>query len=312
VERPEFLKVLQHFPNTSPDEAKEIMLLKANYPFSQLLHALAARVSKGLEAEDSKKVLQLAAVYSADRSVLKSLMESENSVTTNAVAGGATKEAVPPTSINPGKQAVDVASTVLEDLAKLHQLRQNFELLFTGAPVSVQIPPEKQEVTITPQETEVKVAEETKEQAKSKKERIVEIAKTIATPVQDTILNVDSGFRSRKKKKDAMDSFIDQIVVSKQELTPESEKHKEQIEMIDQFIKTQPMITGAKDKQGQNDDLSTIKTGEFGDHIVSETLVEILLKQGKKEKAIEVLKKLIWKFPQKKAYFAAQIEELRK
>ena len=49
----------------------------------------------------------------------------------------------------------------------------------------------------------------------------------------------------------------------------------------------------------------------YGDNIVSETLVEILLKQGKKDKAIEVLKKLIWKFPQKKAYFAAQIEDLK-
>jgi predicted Zn-dependent protease len=55
-----------------------------------------------------------------------------------------------------------------------------------------------------------------------------------------------------------------------------------------------------------------IKSGEFGDHIVSETLVEILIKQGKKDKAIEVLKKLIWKYPQKKAYFASQIEELKK
>ena len=50
----------------------------------------------------------------------------------------------------------------------------------------------------------------------------------------------------------------------------------------------------------------------YSDNIVSETLVEILLKQGKKEKAVEVLKKLIWKFPQKKAYFAARIEELKK
>jgi hypothetical protein len=40
--------------------------------------------------------------------------------------------------------------------------------------------------------------------------------------------------------------------------------------------------------------------------------VEILIHQGKKERAIEVLKKLIWKFPQKKAYFAAQIEDLKR
>jgi hypothetical protein len=41
-------------------------------------------------------------------------------------------------------------------------------------------------------------------------------------------------------------------------------------------------------------------------------LVELLLKQGKKEKAVEMLKKLIWKFPQKKSYFAARIQELKK
>ena len=54
------------------------------------------------------------------------------------------------------------------------------------------------------------------------------------------------------------------------------------------------------------------KNASLSDNIVSETLVEILIRQGKKEKAIEVLKKLIWKFPQKKAYFAARIEDLKK
>src|SRR5690606_36885741 len=108
------------------------------------------------------------------------------------------------------------------------------------------------------------------------------------------------------------DVLIDQIVTTKEEITPENDKQKEQIEIIDQFMRIQPSISGAKDKQTAPEDLSSIKTGDFGDAIISETLVEILVKQGKKEKAIEVLKKLIWKFPQKKAYFASQIEELKK
>ena len=108
--------------------------------------------------------------------------------------------------------------------------------------------------------------------------------------------------------------IIDEIVLSKSKIEPANEKQKEQLEIIDQFIKTQPSISAAKEKPPHvpDGDLSTIKTGEFGDNIVSETLVELLLKQGKKDKAIEVLKKLIWKFPQKKSYFAAQIEELKK
>lgn len=109
------------------------------------------------------------------------------------------------------------------------------------------------------------------------------------------------------------DSLIEEIKSTKKKIKPEGDKQKEQIEIIDQFIKTQPSIPRPKPTMAvaQDNDLSE-PSAQFGENIVSETLVEILLKQGKKEKAIEALKKLIWKFPQKKAYFAAQIEELRK
>ena len=114
------------------------------------------------------------------------------------------------------------------------------------------------------------------------------------------------------KPKEA-DSLIEEIKSTKKKIKPEGVKQKEQIEIIDQFIKTQPSIPRPKPTAmvSPDNDLSE-PSAQFGENIVSETLVEILLKQGKKEKAIEALKKLIWKFPQKKAYFAAQIEELRK
>jgi hypothetical protein len=305
VETPEFLRVLQHFPDTSFQEAEAVLTLKENYPFSQVLHTLSARVSKDHDFSNSKSELQLAAVYSADRAVLKDIMEASKDEGVFSV-GKLGNETLP-------KGGLDLANTVLEDLAKLHQLKQNFELLFIDGPVSTQTPvePDTSE-PIAPKPVEVSTQDNEGVSLKSKKERIVQLAKAFTSPVEETVLQVEPGFKSKRRKKDAMDNFIDQIAVSKQELTPESEKHKEQIEIIDQFIKIQPSISGTKDKQGQNNDLTTIKTGEFGDHIISETLVEILLKQGKKEKAVEVLKKLIWKFPQKKAYFAAQIEELRK
>jgi predicted Zn-dependent protease len=120
--------------------------------------------------------------------------------------------------------------------------------------------------------------------------------------------------KGRKKKSENSGEELIEEIANKEELSPEGDKQKEQLEIIEQFIKIQPSITQTKEKPftPPTGDLSTIKTGEFGDNIVSETLVEILVKQGKKDKAIEVLKKLIWKFPQKKAYFAAQIEDLRK
>jgi hypothetical protein len=113
----------------------------------------------------------------------------------------------------------------------------------------------------------------------------------------------------------ANEGIIEQIKTTKQQIVPEGSKQIEQIQIIDKFIKTQPTISRNKAVVANVPDPSSDLAEDsvlFGENIVSETLVEILLKQGKKDKAIEVLKKLIWKFPQKKAYFAAQIEELKK
>ena len=294
METPDFLKVLQHFSGTSLQDAEAVLGLKDHFPFSQVLHTLSARVSKDHGLSNSQNELQLAAVYAADRAVLKDIMEAQ----TSASAITAISETKVPDST---MTRVDVADEVLLDIERLHLLKKNFELLFVDpTAISVQIPAPV--ITETPEGNGT-------ETHKTKKERIIELAKTVtATPE----MSLGESLRSRRRKKDATETLIDQIVISKQELTPESEKHKEQIEIIDQFIKVQPSISGAKDRESTPSDLATIKTGEFSDNIISETLVEILLKQGKKEKAVEVLKKLIWKFPQKKAYFATQIEELKK
>jgi hypothetical protein len=120
----------------------------------------------------------------------------------------------------------------------------------------------------------------------------------VATPESDGLVNNPDG-------------LIQEIKSTKKKIKPEGEKQKEQIEIIDQFIKAKPSVPKPTKSPSESEDLSE-GSANFNENIVSETLVEILLKQGKKEKAIEALKKLIWKFPQKKAYFAAQIEDLKK
>lgn len=88
---------------------------------------------------------------------------------------------------------------------------------------------------------------------------------------------------------------------------------KEQINIIDSFIKKEPSISSRPVKNIESDqkDLSE-KSTNFGDDLISENLAQILVEQGKSQKAIDMYKKLIWKFPQKKAYFAARIEDLNK
>ncbi|MDZ7605533.1 MAG: hypothetical protein U5K79_08075 [Cyclobacteriaceae bacterium] len=89
-----------------------------------------------------------------------------------------------------------------------------------------------------------------------------------------------------------------------------------QSDLIDKFIQAQPTIGSVKKEMERSADeivrdLSE-KSTRFGDNLISENLAIILLRQGKKDRAIEIYKKLIWKLPQKKAYFAARIEEIKK
>jgi predicted Zn-dependent protease len=150
---------------------------------------------------------------------------------------------------------------------------------------------------------------------KSKKQRIIELAKAMneAETEEKDLEEKDQKERTDGRPGNPSDELIEEIRVSKEEIVPESDKQREQMAIINNFIKIQPSITNARERQSHaSGDLATIKSGEFGDNIVSETLVEILIRQGKKDKAIEVLKKLIWKYPQKKSYFASQIEDLKK
>jgi hypothetical protein len=82
-------------------------------------------------------------------------------------------------------------------------------------------------------------------------------------------------------------------------------------EVIEKFIREEPMI---QPLQAEKLDLENKarKSSEDQHSLVTETLAKIYLEQGLYPKAIEVYKKLVLKYPEKNAYFAARITELEK
>lgn len=314
----QFIQVLNRYTESSPEEAQNILALKKAFPYSQVLHALSARLSKDHGLSMQQHELQLAAVYASDRAVLKNVMTRAAAWPASIEVTGA-KHSSTPESISvfnePAAATGDVAEEVIQDLHRLSELKHNFEMMFIDVDEAnipkkrdghdIPEPVEKKETPDSRKDTANK-----KNTGKSKAQKIVELAKAL----QAEEFSSDESEADKKKDDQAEGDIIKEIKTSKKKIKPETEKQREQLQIINQFIKTQPTISNAKDKvvPAPQGDLSTIKSGEFGDNVISETLVEILLKQGKKDKAIEVLKKLIWKFPQKKGYFAAQIEELKK
>ena len=275
MEKEQFLFLTRNYTSLTADEARELISIKSTFPYCQLVHNLAARGARDNEFENNGKELQLSAVYSTDRSVLKSIMASPRSLRQKVVAdlhsvveSKPVQKNIPIPIPSIGLTGDDLRAEIAQDLNRLKKLKQEFEISFKKVSDSKML----------------SIQEEKK----------IKPASEIIEPTSEEL--------------------IKEIKSTKKKIKPEGAKQKEQFEIIDQFIKTQPTISNAKAKTllpPATTDL-TENNSAFSDHIISETLVDILLKQGKKDKALEVLKKLIWKFPQKKAYFAAQIEELKK
>lgn len=320
----EFQNLLHRYANSTRQEADQVLSLKKQYPYSQLLHSLAARVSKDHSLENSQQELQLAAVYAADRHVLKELMSQNGAPSSKGVLAVTNQN---PT-ISVSSTEIDYADEVIHDLEILNELKHNFEVLYeestTRRVMTKREPATKEPVReVAAKKTVPKKAVAAKKKASVKKKSAVKVKpKHKAAVSKKTVKTVAKAAKGKlkkvkplKKKLKNGDDLLLEIETSKRMLRIDNPKQREQLQIIDNFIKTQPSISNAREKaalQAPAGDLAPLKQGEFGDQIISETLVSILISQGKKEKAIEVLKKLIWKFPQKKAYFASQIEELKK
>lgn len=81
--------------------------------------------------------------------------------------------------------------------------------------------------------------------------------------------------------------------------------------LIDRFIKEQPRIKGQKNTFYSPVNMAK-KSVQESDEFITETLARIYVKQGNISKAIRSYQKLSLKFPEKTAYFAALIEELKR
>ncbi|MGC4022805.1 MAG: hypothetical protein QM734_13090 [Cyclobacteriaceae bacterium] len=271
MDKESFNNLVINFAALNEAEANDLALLAHDFPYSQVIHNLAARSAQDNNLSSKESLLHISAIYSSDRTALKSMMVAPKKARIEFVKPTSEQVVVP----HDEQANEDLRQQLMNDMAALKESKRLFEQIIENMEAHKATP----------------LAEVKNEKTEIVKEK------------------------PAAKEPKGTDGLIEEIKTTKKKIKPEGAKQIEQIEIIDQFIKTQPSITRTKSSTPPpatpSNDLSE-PSSQFGENIVSETLVEILLKQGKKEKAIEALKKLIWKFPQKKAYFAAQIEELRK
>ncbi len=89
----------------------------------------------------------------------------------------------------------------------------------------------------------------------------------------------------------------------------DNKTHRQQ-RIIDRFLEQSPRIRPGAKHDVDEGDLAAASVEDKAD-LASETLAEILLKQGKKEQAIKIYHKLSLMFPEKSSYFAKKLEHIQ-
>ncbi len=252
------------------------------------------------------------------KTVRKKITPTKKKVTTSKKAIAKSKVAVSKKA-TPKKTAVKKVATTKTPIKKVATRKTTANTKMTPvkkiankkAASSKKITPKKVDVKKAPIKKVAAIKKVAPVKANTKKVVAKKTTKAKkATPVKATAKKVVS--------KKALTTRAKKTTVAKKKLPKKVSKTTTvtaQRKIIDAFIKKEPKIRPKKPllkvKEKPQKDLS-VESTKIKNDLVSENLAIIMEKQGKISKAKDIYKKLIWKFPQKKAYFATRIKELDK
>lgn len=255
--------------------------LVKEYPYSQPVRMLDLKSSTSKSAKDFQQRLWLAAFYATDRNVLRNFIEEGKLPTdTKRKVISSTQSKKPVAKKIPAEKTQHVSHKTIDADQLRKEVIANLTLL---------------------------------QQTKSSFLKLAELED--AQPIKKPVKKLRSKKKPIEKRKLDGEQTIEKKPAARNatsiDNTVNPPKKNTKKELIDKFIANKPSITRNKMPSKNQSDLSKTSS-QLKEDLVSENLAVIFAKQGKTDKAIEIYKKLIWKFPQKKASFAAQIEELKK
>ena len=270
---------IHHPRDISSDTVTDMESTVAKYPYFQLLHTLIAKAKHDQQTADAYQALGKAAVYAPDRRVLRQVFYDDIALTGSPASEEGSADTVPPTDAAVGETtAPETAETDASADTADH----------------VVLPPPKDDASKELREelaSTLQILEDSKEQLPDSNPDD-EAVTAPEVPAGDVKLPLD-------------DEATDE------EPSAKTESQTEQHEIIDKFVKANPSIN--RDKLPPSDQESDLAAGSTAmqDDLVTENLAEIMVKQGKEDKAIDIYQKLVLKYPEKKAYFAQKIEQLK-
>jgi hypothetical protein len=74
LEKNQFYTLLTNYTSLTHEEAELLISLEKEFPYSQVIHSLAARATQDNHLPEKEEQLHLGAIYTTDRAVFKSIM----------------------------------------------------------------------------------------------------------------------------------------------------------------------------------------------------------------------------------------------
>ena len=137
--------------------------------------------------------------------------------------------------------------------------------------------------------------------------------KFIEVPVNQIANSAEEDITEQTELISNLDMLTNSSAVEDLLLDDIAQRKQLQNSIIDSFLMKDPGLIRTTKSQleamGKQEDLS-VKSAKLEKGIITESYAKILTMQGRKDKAVEVYEKLILKFPEKKTYFVAKIQEL--
>jgi hypothetical protein len=259
----------------APADLEEVSKLCRNFPEFSTAHLLKVRIMEALGYEKQQQ-LKIAAVYSMNRKKLLQLV-TEVKQTTEA---GPEPEPVEEIGeiIQFSEESNVHADVIIEQHAPYAGLEPGTDLL---------------ELDEEPAEELLEILDEEPEELPAEDEA-----------TSDVLL---SSLEIDETEMEEPETMADEIPAIDR---VDKVKEKYSNHLITSFIKGEPGPIRADQETSLKGDVSLASIREH-DGFITDTLAKIYVKQGLYAKAIYAYEKLSLKYPEKSAYFAAQIEKIR-
>jgi len=279
----------------APADLEEVNKLCRDYPEFSTAHLLKVRILEALGYEKQEQ-LKLAAVYSMNRKRLLQLVTE-----VEQIPEPVTESAVEDTEIIQfSEESNEHADIIIEQHAPYAGPDTGVDLL------ELDEEPQEELLEILDEESGETREEDSDGESGDTAEEPVTATETSGEETENTDVLISSLEKSESEMEEPETTAEEMPVIDQ----VEEDQDKSNNQLISSFIKEEPGPIRADKETSLKGDASLASIREH-DGFITDTLARIYVKQGLFAKAIYAYEKLSLKYPEKSAYFAAQIEKIR-